>query len=302
LSYFSKHKYNSFSIKIKLSWAYIQFLQIKIKLPPVLLINATSMHLISFNLFRSLNIPGITYIKPEHWLRHRHEITTADWVLFPEYWQVNSLIYGYKKRIFPSPAAYHLGHDKVQMTRVFEALYPEHVPHTRITAADTDHLWALPEEFGYPFVAKEIRNSMGQGVFLIDSPAAWRMYAQANNVWYAQEYLPINRDLRVVIIGEQVAVAYWRDIPEGAFHANVARGGRVNFADVPSEALSFALQVARSLGIDHAGFDLVMVGNHLYLLEFNLYFGNQGLATQGVNSADLIYGYLSAFECSSHKC
>ncbi|MDX1399304.1 MAG: hypothetical protein R3204_12320, partial [Oceanospirillum sp.] len=90
------------------------------------------MKLISFDALRTLNFPSANYIKPDSYLRHDADIEAADWLLFPEYWQLNVLHYAYKKRIFPSPASYALGHDKVEMTRAFMAVTPEHVPFTLI--------------------------------------------------------------------------------------------------------------------------------------------------------------------------
>jgi len=63
------------------------------------------MKLISFDPLRTLAMPGVRFVKPEHWLREREALQDADWVLFPEYWQVNALHYGLKARIFPSLAS-----------------------------------------------------------------------------------------------------------------------------------------------------------------------------------------------------
>ena len=90
------------------------------------------MRLISFDPLRTLEIPGVVNVKPEDWRRRKSEIMAADALLFPEYWQVNALVYAWRRRIFPSINSYHLGHDKIEMTRAFEAVCPEHVPFTRI--------------------------------------------------------------------------------------------------------------------------------------------------------------------------
>nr|WP_199457919.1 MULTISPECIES: hypothetical protein [unclassified Marinobacter] len=58
------------------------------------------MHLVSFNVFRTLGFPDITVLKPEHFLRHKPLLQEADWVLFPEYWQLSALVHGLKCRIY----------------------------------------------------------------------------------------------------------------------------------------------------------------------------------------------------------
>ncbi len=240
------------------------------------------MRLLSFDPLRTFDIPGVRYLKPEWMFRHRAEIAESDWVLFPEYWQVNALVYGMGRRLFPSPASYHLGHDKPEMTRAFWAICPQHVPETRILASTDDAERRIPEEFDFPFVVKEPRSSMGRGVRRIDDAAAWRAYARSHPVLYVQEYLPIDRDLRVVWVGDEVVTAYWRVGPPDAFHHNVARGARILFDGVPDEPLALVTDVATRLGVDHAGFDLACVGGRWFLLEFNTLFGNQALTRAGI--------------------
>ena len=92
------------------------------------------MKLVSFDIFRTLGFPDTTILKPEQFLAHKELLKTADWVLFPEYWQLNALVHGLKCRVFPSVASYRIGHDKIEMTRAFQAVAPEHTPWTLIEA------------------------------------------------------------------------------------------------------------------------------------------------------------------------
>jgi ribosomal protein S6--L-glutamate ligase len=250
------------------------------------------MRLITFDALRCLDIAGARYIKPELMFRHKDEIKSADWVLFPEYWQVNSLVYGLRKRIFPSVGSYHLGHDKIEMTRAFWSLCPEQVPQTLILPATPAAVEQVLDSFAFPFIAKEVRNSMGSGVHLIGSGAEFAAYWRANPVLYVQEYLPIRRDLRVVYIGEQVIAAYWRHGAEGEFRNNVARGGEIDFENIPAAALELVQRVAQALNIDHAGFDVAEVDGHYYLLEFNTLFGTEGLRRRNISVGGCILEYL----------
>jgi ribosomal protein S6--L-glutamate ligase len=250
------------------------------------------MRIVSFDVFRSLHIPDVHYIKPEHFLQHLEAVRTADWVLFPEYWQVNSLYYGLNSRIFPSIGSYHLGHDKVEMTRAFQVVCPDNIPETWIEAGTPEGIRALQEKLDFPFVAKEVRSSEGRGVFKIETELEWHRYCRGRPVLYAQEYLPINRDLRVVVIGERIAGCYWRLQSADGFHNNIAAGGQLDFAPAPAAAVELVERVSRTLRIDHAGFDIAMVGDRPYILEFNRLFGNHGLSEQDIKPAELIYQYL----------
>lgn len=249
------------------------------------------MQLISFDPFRTLGFPDTRVLKPEHFFRYQRELSEADWVLFPGYWQLNALLYGLKCRIFPSEASYRIGHDKVEMTRAFEVVAPAHTPLTLIEPngpLQQEQLW---ETMTLPFVAKHPKASMGEGVFLIRDRADWQRYCASAEVLYVQEYLPIDRDLRIVIVGDKVISAYWRRQADQGFYNNVARGGWVSHEAIPAAAIELALQVARDLDVNHAGFDIAWVGGHPYLLEFNRLFGNQGLAG-GSELRDAILSYL----------
>lgn len=247
------------------------------------------MKMVTFNPFRTIGIQGVTYIKPENMYRELETVLEADVVLFPEYWQVNTLVYGLKKRIFPSIETYHIAHTKVEQTRVLQAVFPEHVPYTLITGSGADIERDILNEMPFPFIAKEIRSSMGQGVHLIQNKSDFLRYAEKNDVWYVQEYLPIMKDLRIVWVGNNVIEAYWR-INEGhAFLTNVSQGGTVSYENIPVEALQLVEKAATTLKIDHGGFDIAQVGEKLYVFEINGMFGNQGIRNKHYTDAILEY-------------
>lgn len=250
------------------------------------------MRFASFDVFRTLGFPDTRHFKPDHLFRHQSELSAAEWVLFPEYWQVNALIYGMGCRVFPSQASYLLGHNKIEMTRAFQAVAPAHAPVTHIRANTPDNADELWQEMTHPFVAKLPKSSMGEGVWLIEEREQWREYLERTDTLYVQEWLPIDRDVRVVVVGDQVLAAYWRLQSGFSFHNNVARGGSVDYSPVPAVVTDLALTVARKLGVDHAGFDIALVGDHPYLLEFNRLFGNQGIPGGGQRLREAILGYL----------
>ena len=249
------------------------------------------MRLLSFNPYRTLGIPGVTCMKPDQMMRNLSLVAQADVVLFPETWQLNVLCYGLKKRVFPSPASYDIGYDKVEMTRIFQALAPAHVPHTLIVASDDEGEAQVLEDIGLPAVLKEPRSSMGRGVELIETRTALRNWAAQVSVLYAQEYLPSEADLRVVWVGDRVATAYWRRGGNG-FHHNIAKGAVADFDDIPPAALQLVERLCHTLSIDHAGFDLIVQDGHCWLLELNVLFGNSGLAQRGIRVEQLILDYL----------
>lgn len=120
------------------------------------------MHLVSFDIFRTLGFPDTTVLKPEQLLRRKPVLREADWVLFPEYWQLNTLVYGLKCRVFPSEASYRIGHDKVEMTRAFQTVAPEHTAWTLIEANGPEERERIWSTMPLPFVAKLPKASQGK--------------------------------------------------------------------------------------------------------------------------------------------
>ncbi|MDC3416231.1 ATP-grasp domain-containing protein [Aquibacillus salsiterrae] len=251
------------------------------------------LNLISFNPFRTIGIPGIKYIKPEHSFKDIEIIRQADVLLFPENWQTTFLAYGLKKPLFPSIESIQLGFSKIEMTRALWSVAKQHVPYTEILANTEQNRANILETFPFPFVLKDARNSMGKGVFLIENEKDFRLHATMLDVLYVQEYLPNDgKDLRVCVVGDEVVAAYWRVGEEGAFLHNVAQGGELCFDFIPQDALDLVLRVAKALNINHAGFDVVFSNGNAYILEFNVLFGNHGIREQGIALEAKIYEYL----------
>lgn len=250
------------------------------------------MKFVTFNPFRSIGIPNVSYVKPENIFKDIERVKEADYLLFPEYWQVNSLVYGLKKKIFPNINTYHLGHNKIETTRALWAAFPKNVPYTQIFSKDRIRIEDIEREFSYPFVAKEIKNSMGNGVFLINNRNDLKNYIDNNDTLYIQERLPIDRDLRIVYVGDKVIGSYWRIAAPGSFHNNIAKGARYDYDNIPKEAIELVENVAKAFGVNHAGFDVAVADGQYYILEYNVMFGNEGLRNMGIEVEKYIFDYL----------
>lgn len=252
-----------------------------------------AMKMVTFNPFRTIGLPGVKYVKPEQSFKELTALKDADVFLFPEHWQTTFLCYGLKKPIFPSIESIQLGYSKIEMTRSLWTVCPNNVPCTEIMANTPDNCTTILQNFSFPFVTKEVRNSMGKGVYLISNKQEFEQYSQKVDILYVQEFLPNdNRDLRVCIVGDEIVTAYWRTGLDGAFLHNIAQGGQLCFDFIPQEACELVLRVAKALNINHAGFDLIFSNGIPYIIEFNILFGNQGIREQGISIEDKIHEYI----------
>jgi len=191
------------------------------------------------------------------------------------------------KRTFPSYHTYKCVQDKIKQTALFDLLEIPH-PRTKVFYGNRRKK-TIPDFFGFPFIAKIPRGSaMGRGVYLIKNKEELRSYCSLTAVAYIQEYLPSDRDIRVVIIGNKAVHAYWRIAPPGEFRSNVAVGGEVSLDPVPPKALELALHTAHSCRWDDVGLDICQHEGKYYVLEANMKYGKEGFRRAGIDYKKLM--------------
>lgn len=186
------------------------------------------------------------------------------------------------KKTFPSYHTYKCVQDKIKQTALFDLLQISH-PRTRVFYGKRQKK-AICDYFDFPFIAKIPRGSaMGRGVYLIRNQEDLQAYLSISKVAYIQDYLPSDRDMRIVIIGDQVVHAYWRIAPEGDFRSNVAVGATVNLDPVPQNALELAVDTARRCQWNDVGIDVVQYKDEFFILEANMKYGREGFRKAGID-------------------
>lgn len=191
------------------------------------------------------------------------------------------------KPTFPSRHNYGCAQDKIKQTALFEMARIPH-PKTRVFYGPRQKS-RIPEYFKFPFVAKTPRGSaMGRGVRLIRNPADLQQYLQTDHPAYIQEFLPVERDIRVVVIGRKIVLAYWRQAPPGDFKCNLAAGGRVRLDPVPPAALDLALSTARACQWNDVGIDILCYQERYLVLEGNMKYGKAGFQAAGIQYRQLM--------------
>ena len=197
------------------------------------------------------------------------------------------LFHAMGKETFPSPHNYHFAQDKIKQTAIFKLL---DIPHPRTRVFYGKHQKAsIFNRFQFPFIAKIPRGSaMGRGVFLIRNQTDLNRYLALDTPAYIQEYLPLDRDIRVVVIGKEIAHAYWRIAARGEFRSNVSTGAGISLEPVPGEARALALRTAEACRWNDVGIDICSHGGKFYVLEANMKYGKEGFRVAGIDYADMM--------------
>jgi ribosomal protein S6--L-glutamate ligase len=190
------------------------------------------------------------------------------------------------KKIFPSLDTYLYADEKIKQTTLFNML---NIPHPRTKIYYHLHHGDILKEFRFPFIAKLPRASaQGRGVFKINNKEALEKYLQLTPVAYIQEYLPHDRDLRVILIEYESILAYWRSPPPDSFKTNVFQGGSLSFENIPSEAVKMAQSFSKKCKFNDVGLDLIQHNNKWYLIEANMKYGRKGLRMKGIDLKEIM--------------
>ena len=157
------------------------------------------------------------------------------------------------------------------------------------------------KRIGFPLVVKTISGSEGKGIFLCEEPRAFGDLVdligatQPSLNIILQEFVATSqgRDLRVFTIGGRAICAMLRESVDGSFKANISRGGKGENFPLDPKIEWLCTEVARLMGLDIAGIDLLFDGNGYKICEANSSPGFRGLeAACSVNMARQLLAYI----------
>ena len=218
-------------------------------------------------------------------VQERNLILGAEIILYPtlNYAQFLTTM---EKKIFPSLETYLYADEKIKQTTLFHML---EIPHPRTRVYYHLHHNDIIKEFSFPFVAKLARRSaQGRGVFKIHNSEELKSYLRLTSIAYIQEYLPHDRDLRVVLIKYHPVLAYWRIRSPDNFRTNLSQGGKISFDDIPIEGVRLAQNSARKCKFDDVGLDLINSRGTWSVIEANMKYGRKGLKMKGLDLKEIM--------------
>ncbi len=144
-------------------------------------------------------------------------------------------------------------------------------PRTLVTS-DLDDAQAALSSFGQA-VVKPVFGYKGIGVERIvnDEKGKHKLTElfEKNNMLYMQEFIPNpGRDIRVFVVGDEIAGSIYRVAPAGSWINNLSRGGSARPCVLTDEQEKAALKSAHVIGTVYAGVDIIE-GDKDYVIEIN---------------------------------
>lgn len=185
--------------------------------------------------------------------------------------------------------------------RCFQALSAHNVPlpQTGFAYAQEDIHDLIEMVGGSPFVLKLLEGTQGKGVVLAETPntaaSVIDAFSQLKANILIQRYVAEAKgcDIRCFVIGDQVVAAMQRQAKAGEFRANLHRGGKATVVEVTEEEKALAVKVAKIIGLNIAGVDILRTKDGPMVLEINSSPGLKGIENiTKVNIAEKIIEFI----------
>lgn len=155
--------------------------------------------------------------------------------------------------------------------------FPQFFPKSALVTSETDLSGALGKLGGDLLVVKPTDGWGGHGVWVGKRGDAFAKVEKYPAL--IQEFIDTSKgipgivkgthDLRILIVGGQVALCYVRTPPDGTVVANVAQGGTIILVPedkIPAEALQIAMSIDAEIG---------KAGKRVYSVDFGLHDGRE---------------------------
>jgi ribosomal protein S6--L-glutamate ligase len=172
--------------------------------------------------------------------------------------------------------------DKVRCLQLLAAARID-VPRT-VMAHDTRSIRRLVEEVGgLPCIIKLLRGTQGVGVMIANSLAEAQTIVQTftelGQDVCLQEFIVESkgRDVRALVVGDEVVGAMRRTAKAGEFRSNIHRGGEGQSVALDARYVKTAVAAAKIIGLEICGVDMLEGREGPRVMELNSSPGFEGL-------------------------
>lgn len=175
------------------------------------------------------------------------------------------------------------------------------IPKTTFVRDKKDVMPAIERVGGVPVIIKLIEGTQGIGVLLADrldiaTSIIELLQSQKQNI-LIQKFVAESkgRDIRAIVVGDQVIAAMRRVAQGQEFRSNVHRGGSTEMVQLDEEYTNTAIRAAQIMGLGVAGVDMLEGKDGPQIMEVNSSPGLEGIETcTNIDVAGAIIDYIAA--------
>ena len=113
----------------------------------------------------------------------------------------------------------------------------------------------------YPKIIKKSYGPSNYGGYFVHKVDSYKeakeLYIEKKyHPMYFQDFVPMEADIRVMLIGHKPVCAFWRRAPEGEWLTNTSQGGSMDYMDVPKNVLDLAVKVSKAAKAEYWACDV----------------------------------------------
>ncbi len=162
-------------------------------------------------------------------------------------------------RFMPSMDTQFSNKSKENVTR-FAWKYDLPIPKTYIYYKK-DNAKRFLQKCEYPKIVKKSYGPSNYGGYFVhkvdSSKEAISLFKEKKYYpQYFQDFVPMEADIRVMLIGHKPVCAFWRRAPEGEWLTNTSQGGSMDYMDVPKNVLDLAVKTSKAAKAEYWACDI----------------------------------------------
>lgn len=162
-------------------------------------------------------------------------------------------------RFIPSLDTQFSNKSKENVTR-FAWKYKLPIPKTYIYY-NRPNAYKFLERCEYPKIIKKSYGPSNYGGYFVhkvdNEKEAVKLFKEKKyHPMYMQDFVPMEADIRVMLIGHKPVCAFWRRPPEGDWLTNTSQGGTMDYMNVPKSVLDLAVKVSKAAKAEYWACDV----------------------------------------------
>ena len=162
-------------------------------------------------------------------------------------------------RFIPSMDTQFSNKSKENVTR-FAWKYDLPIPKTYIYY-NHENAYKFLKKTKYPKIVKKSYGPSNYGGYFVHKvdnyKEAKELFGERKyHPMYFQDFVPMEADIRVMLIGHKPVCAFWRRAPEGEWLTNTSQGGSMDYMDVPKSVLDLAVKVSKAAKAEYWACDV----------------------------------------------
>jgi hypothetical protein len=171
-------------------------------------------------------------------------------------------------KVIPSSGDVQLWENKAEMYERFKAL---NIPHPKTFIVDVKSVDSLLSELiNFPYLVKEEHSKGSEGIHKV---ASWEAlfslvssedFQKKNRKLIVQELLNMRRDMRVILIDDEIVLFYWRINHKKEWYPTATKfGSTVSFKNFPEHWRDYIINMFKQLELTKGAFDIAWQNDDL---------------------------------------